>query len=61
MAGRWEYELLTYKLRWKGFDYDEIQRDLNEYGRQGWEVINTIPPSTHAQTNMLAVMLKREV
>ncbi len=33
--GRWEYKLLTYKLGWKGFKYDQIEQDLNELGARG--------------------------
>ena len=37
MNERWEHKVLTYDLGWKGYDYDRIEQDLNELGRQGWE------------------------
>lgn len=60
MMTQWEYKLLTFKLQWKGFDYNEVERELNEYGSQGWEIVSTIAPSFGAgQAIEVAVVLKR--
>jgi hypothetical protein len=60
MAVRWEYKVLTFKLRLKGFDYGQIEADLNELGRQGWDAVSTLAPSFGAgQAMEVAVILKR--
>lgn len=60
MATQWEYKVLTYKLRWKGFDYAQIERDLNDLGREGWEALSTIAPSYgQGQAIEVAVILKK--
>lgn len=57
---RWEYKLLTYKLGWKGFDYNEIEQKMNELGEQGWETVSTIAPSFGAgQAIEVAIVFKR--
>ncbi len=60
MPMSWQYRLVTYKLRWKGFDYSEVERQLNDLGSQGWEMVSTIAPSFGAgQAIEIAVVLKR--
>lgn len=60
MAAPWEYKVLTYRLRWGGFKYDQIEHDLNELGREGWEMLSSIAPSFGAgQAIEVAVILKR--
>ncbi len=60
MTARWEYKLLTYKLRLKGFDYGQLEQDLNELGGQGWETVSTITPSYGSgQAMEVVVVLKR--
>jgi len=62
MTTAWENKILTYKLAWKGFDYQQIEKDLNDYGRDGWEVVQTIVPSIGAgQSLEIAVLMKRPV
>ena len=41
VATQWEYKVVTYKLGWKGFKYDEIENDLNELGVAGHDVVVT--------------------
>ncbi len=61
MANQWQYKVVTYKLRWKGFDYTEVEAQLNGYGREGWEMVSTIAPSFGAgQSIEIAVVLKRQ-
>lgn len=56
----YEHKVLTYKLGWKGFKYEQIEQDLNEWGRQGWEAVSTLVPSYgQGQTIDMAVILKR--
>ena len=60
MANQWQYRVVTYKLQWKGFDYTEVEKQLNEYGSTGWEMVSTIAPSFGAgQAIDIAVVLKR--
>ncbi|MEU6716365.1 DUF4177 domain-containing protein [Nonomuraea sp. NPDC046802] len=60
MSALWENKILTYKLGWKGFDYERIEDDLNEHGREGWEVVQTIIPSVGSgQSLEVAVVMKR--
>lgn len=60
MAAQWEHKILKYKLKMKGFDYEEIERDLNDLGRKGWEAVGTMAPSFGSgQAIELAVILKR--
>ncbi len=62
MSTQWEHKVLTYKLKMKGFDYGQIERDLNELGREGWEALGTMAPSWGAgQTIEVVVLLKRSV
>lgn len=37
MSG-YEYEVLTFRTGWKGFDYAKIKDQLNELGSQGWRI-----------------------
>lgn len=60
MTSQWQYKIVTYKLKWKGFNYDEVEHDLNGHGAEGWEIISTIAPSFGAgQAIEIAVVLKR--
>jgi hypothetical protein len=60
MSAQWEYKVIRYKLRLKGFDYDQLERDLNELGRDGWDAISTIAPSYgQGQAIEIAVILKK--
>lgn len=60
MTAQWEYKMLTYKVGWKGLDYDQIEQDLNELGQQGWEALGSIAPSVGSgQTMEIVVILKK--
>ena len=59
MNAQWEHKVLTYDLGWKGYDYDRIEQDLNELGRQGWEAIDTINPNIGSAATTIVVILKR--
>lgn len=59
MNPQWEHKVLTYDLGWKGYDYDKIEQDLNELGRQGWEALDTISPSIGSAATTIVVILKR--
>lgn len=60
MAAQWEYKVLTHKYGWKGFKYDEIELDLSELGREGWEAVSTVAPSVgQGHATEIAVVLKR--
>ncbi|WP_394938033.1 DUF4177 domain-containing protein [Psychromicrobium sp. YIM B11713] len=60
MTQQWNYKVLTYKLTMKGFDYKQIEQDLDGLGQEGWEAFSTLAPSFGAgQAIELAVMLKK--
>ncbi|MEU4315476.1 DUF4177 domain-containing protein [Nocardia sp. NPDC024068] len=60
MSAQWEHKVLTYKLKMKGFDYGQMEQDLNDLGRKGWEAVGTLAPSFGSgQAIELAVILKR--
>ncbi|WP_024804692.1 DUF4177 domain-containing protein [Nocardia sp. BMG51109] len=60
MAAQWEYKVLTYKLKMKGFDYARMEQDLNDLGRDGWEALSTLAPSFGSgQAIEIAVILKK--
>lgn len=60
MSAQWEYKVLTYKLTMKGFDYGQIEKDLNDLGQQGWEAFSTLAPSFGAgQAIEITVLLKK--
>ncbi|MYW63737.1 DUF4177 domain-containing protein [Streptomyces sp. SID8379] len=60
MAAPWEHKVLTYKLGMKGFDYGQVEEQLNELGRDGWQAVGTLAPSFGAgQAIEIAVILKR--
>lgn len=60
MATKWQYKVVTYKLQWKGFDYTEVEKQLNELGDQEWEIVSSFAPSFGAgQAIEIAVVLKR--
>lgn len=57
---QWQYRVITYKLKWKGFDYAEVEQQLNAYGAEGWEMVSAISPSFGSgQAIEVAVVLKR--
>ncbi len=59
---QWQYKVIAYKLKWKGFDYAEVERQLNDYGGEGWEMVSTVSPSFGSgQAIEVAVVLKRPV
>jgi hypothetical protein len=59
MNEQWEYKVLRYELGWKGYDYDRIEQDLNELGREGWEAFDMISPSIGSAATTIVVILKR--
>jgi hypothetical protein len=57
---QWQYKVIAYKLQWKGFDYAEVERQLNAYGSEGWEMVSAVSPSFGSgQAIEVAVVLKR--
>ncbi|TCP47347.1 uncharacterized protein DUF4177 [Tamaricihabitans halophyticus] len=60
MSTEFEYRVQTYKLGWKGFDFGQIETDLNELGRQGWDAVSTVAPSVGSgHTGEFGIILKR--
>ncbi len=44
----------------EGFDYQQMEQDLNDLGREGWEALSTLAPSYgQGQAIEIAVMLKK--
>ena len=47
-------------VRLLGYHYVEVERELNDYGSQGWEMVSTITPSFGAgQAIEVAVVMKQ--
>jgi Domain of unknown function (DUF4177) len=42
MTKVFEHKIVTFGLGWKGFDHDEMERQLNDLGRQGWEAVSSV-------------------
>jgi hypothetical protein len=59
MTAVFEHRIVTFGLGWKGFDHDEMERQLNELGRQGWEAVTSLQPSVGAAPTDILVLLKR--
>ena len=38
---QWEYRVQTVGSFWSGVKADELERLLNEWGDEGWEVVST--------------------
>ena len=56
----WEHKVLPYKLAMRGFDYAQMERDLNDLGAEGWEAVGTLSPSYGAgQAIEVVVVVKR--
>ncbi|MBK1783736.1 DUF4177 domain-containing protein [Prauserella cavernicola] len=59
---QFEHKILTYEMKWKGFPYSQMEKELNELGREGWESVGTIVPSIgNGQTHEISIVLKRTV
>jgi Domain of unknown function (DUF4177) len=59
MTTAFEHKIVTFGLGWKGFDHDEMERQLDELGRQGWEAVSSLQPSVGATPTDILVLLKR--
>lgn len=60
MNQSWQYKVQTFKLGWKGFAFDQIEKELNALGSDGWDVVGTIAPSHGSgQVIEIAVIAKR--
>ncbi|MGF7013617.1 DUF4177 domain-containing protein [Ornithinibacillus bavariensis] len=40
---KWEYLVETWTLSINTADREEFEQELNEYGRDGWELVTIIP------------------
>jgi len=58
----WEYKtIITDKSFWSGKDKIDIEKTLNNLGRNGWNLVSVIPISTTAgTTNALQFFFKRK-
>jgi hypothetical protein len=59
MTKVFEHRILKFELGWKGFDRDEMERQLNDLGREGWEAVSSLQPSIGAAATDILVLLKR--
>lgn len=60
MTAHWQYKVVTFKLGLKGFDYAEVEDQLNTYGSDGWEMVSSVAPGYGAgQAVEIAAVLKR--
>lgn len=59
MTKAFEHKIVKFELGWKGFDHDEMESQLNDLGRQGWEAVSSLQPSIGAAATDILVLLKR--
>jgi hypothetical protein len=59
MTKVFEHKIVKFELGWKGFDHDEMERQLNDLGSQGWEAVSSVQPSIGAAPTDIVVLLKR--
>jgi hypothetical protein len=59
MIKAFEHKIVKFELGWTGFDHDEMERQLNDLGRQGWEAVSSVQPSIGAAATDILVLLKR--
>ncbi|NBJ69393.1 MULTISPECIES: DUF4177 domain-containing protein [Clostridia] len=62
----WEYAVETWTLGITSADREELEDKLNEYGKQGWELVNIIPQvgegsSGRISVNFNQIVFKRKV
>lgn len=54
---RWEYDLLAMSLQ----DHEGARNDLNDFGRDGWELVAILPQSSEALIGWVLAVFKRPV
>jgi hypothetical protein len=59
MAAMYEHKIVKFGFGWKGFDYDEMERLLDDLGAQGWEAVSSLQPVIGAASTDILVLLKR--
>lgn len=59
MTTVFEHRIVKFSLGWKGFDHEEMERRLNDLGREGWEAVSSLQPSIGAAPTDILVLLKR--
>lgn len=64
---KWEYKTLEFELDtsfWSSttdFPNEAIQEQLNIFGNEGWELVNTVSNSEyHGQTSKILLIFKRQ-
>lgn len=58
----WEYRVQTFGSFWSGVKADELEKMLNEWGADGWEVVSTHILENQNKINVIARRpLTREV
>lgn len=53
---KWEYRVHTFGTFWSGVKNEEVQKALNEWGEEGWEVVSSFPVEN---TNKVTIVAKR--
>lgn len=51
---KWEYRVQTVGGFWSGVKAEELERTLNEWGEQGWEVVSTHILENQNKVNVIA-------
>ncbi|GAA0896326.1 DUF4177 domain-containing protein [Pseudonocardia zijingensis] len=59
MTRAFEHKIVKFELGWKGFDHEEMERQLDELGRQGWEAVSSLQPHVGTAATDILVLLKR--
>ena len=61
---KFEYEVLTIKFGVfdkRKFAEDELNKQLNEMGKDGWELVTSIKAQYGGSTNEVSLIFKREL
>ncbi|MDO7281747.1 DUF4177 domain-containing protein [Shouchella clausii] len=64
---KWQYKTYSWNSAYLLGKYEELEKDLNKLGEEGWEVINSVPiqfrgdDGVTEQTDEVVYLLKREI
>ena len=62
---KWEYKVLKIEGNsfWGGLkiDDDNLERQMNELGEQGWDMTRVLPIETNESTTAMAIFFKRQI
>lgn len=59
MTTVYEHRVVRFELGWRGFDHEEVERQLDDLGRQGWQAVSSLQPSIGGASSDILVILTR--